>query len=65
MDLIARAKVRKAYCCKCGCFLESWTGPLANAFIMDREGNYYCTRCDGDFEDGDERIFELDLEEDK
>ncbi len=46
-------------CCKCGCKLESWAGvPLGGLFIMDHDGNYYCMKCDDEFKDGDERIYE-------
>jgi hypothetical protein len=29
---------------------------------MDYEGNFYCTECDKEFLEGDERIFEFDEE---
>lgn len=65
MDLIARAKSRKAYCCNCGRALESVSIPLADVFVMDKEGNFYCMNCDSVFDDVDERIFDLDLEEEE
>jgi hypothetical protein len=30
---------------------------------MDYNGNFYCTECDKEFLDGDERIFDLEEEE--
>lgn len=49
--------IHKAYCCKCGCKLESVL-PLGSVFVLDKDGNYYCINCDEEFEDGDERIYE-------
>lgn len=50
---------RKANCCKCGCELKAVPGqPLGSTFVLDWKGNYYCMNCDGEFGDGDERIFE-------
>lgn len=52
-------------CCKCGADLTSSIS-LGYFFIMDYDGNFYCTECDQEFLDGDERIFEPDLcEEDE
>lgn len=61
-ELLHRANGHKADCCKCGCYLTSKCAPIAAVFVMDREGNFYCTECDAEFEDGDERIFDLDIE---
>lgn len=61
-ELLYRANQHEAGCCKCGCHLVSAYAPLAAVFIMDREGNFYCADCDDEFEWGDERIFDLDLE---
>lgn len=58
------AELRRLYysdtarCCKCGTALSDANGMVGSVFVMDKEGNFYCTNCDGDFEDGDERIFE-------
>ena len=55
----------KGVCAHCGCSLESWCGsPLGSVFVMDKEGNFYCANCEiFIFEDGDERIYEPDLED--
>lgn len=51
----------KGNCCKCGCALEDNTGNgLGSVFVLDRNGNFYCARCDWDFSEYDERIFELE-----
>ena len=60
--LFQMANQHRADCCKCGCYLESKYAPIAAVFVMDKQGNFYCTDCDGEFEDGDERIFDLDIE---
>lgn len=45
-------------CHCCGTLLETAHGdPLINYFVMDVQGNFYCTDCDSRFEDGDERIY--------
>jgi hypothetical protein len=59
-DLIKRYHSKFAHC-KCGATLSS-TISLGYFFVMDYDGNFYCTECDKEFLDGDERIFELDLE---
>jgi hypothetical protein len=50
------------HCCKCGAALSA-TISLGYFFVMDYNGNFYCTECDKEFIDGDERIFEPDLED--
>ena len=60
-ELIAKYKTRFDHCCKCGAALSA-TISLGYFFVMDYDGNFYCTECDKEFIDGDERIFELDLE---
>lgn len=52
-------------CCKCGQVLLTTGGPLGDFFVMDNDGRFYCTECDKEFEDGDERIFVLDEDEDE
>ncbi len=61
-ELLRRANVHQAVCCNCECVLYSKFAPLAAVFVMDRKGNFYCTDCDVEFEDGDERIFDPDIE---
>lgn len=64
-ELVKRYNSHKDECCKCGCLLTASTY-LGEFFVMDYDGNFYCTNCDGEFEDYDERIFEPDLcEEDE
>lgn len=47
-----------AYCDTCGRKLISSFGePLGRYFVMDIQGRFYCTRCDGIFVDGDDRIY--------
>jgi hypothetical protein len=29
-------------------------------FVLDKDGNYYCSNCDVIFEDGDSRIYDED-----
>lgn len=48
----------KGNCCKCGAFLAS-DNPLGSFFILDRSGNFYCSDCDSEFEDGDPRIVDF------
>ena len=52
-------------CAHCGCSLKTAFGdPLGNFFTMDKEGNFYCTKCEiFIFENGDERIYNPDLED--
>lgn len=51
-------------CHCCGTLLQTAQGdPLSNYFVMDIQGNFYCTECDTIFEDGDERIYEPEDEE--
>lgn len=48
-------------CHCCGILIETAHGdPLSDYFVMDIQGNFYCTRCDEIFEDEDERIYEED-----
>lgn len=51
----------KACCCRCGTHLSDANHVIGSVFVMDKNGNFYCTNCDGDFEDGDERIFEAEF----
>ena len=60
-DLIKKYNSRFDHCCKCGAALSS-TISLGHFFVMDYNGGFYCTECDKEFLDGDERIFELDEE---
>lgn len=56
----------KGTCCKCGCTLEDDIGEgLGSIFVLDKDGRFYCMDHDGEFEDGDERIFEIDLCDDE
>lgn len=59
-NLMKRYRTTEAYCCNCGCKLKS-SVDLGSVFVMDYYGNFYCMGCDSIFEDGDERIFEIDL----
>lgn len=56
---------RRARCSECGCRISSIGVPLGSIFVLDKNGNYYCMHCDDRFEDGDERIYdeEIDNEE--
>lgn len=61
-ELYEKLHSKHGFCCKCGCELEDCTGiGLGNIFILDIDGNFYCTDCDGEFEDGDERIVDGDF----
>lgn len=52
-------------CHCCGTLLETAHGdPLINYFVMDVQGNFYCTDCDSHFDDGDERIYVEDEDDD-
>lgn len=62
-ELLKKYHSRFEHCCKCGAALSA-TISLGHFFIMDYNGNFYCTECDQEFLDGDERIFDLDGEED-
>ena len=62
-ELIKKYSSRFEHCCKCGAALSA-TISLGYFFVMDHDGNFYCSECDKEFLDGDERIFELDLEGD-
>jgi hypothetical protein len=55
------------HCAGCGCLLHTMSKGdiLSNYFIMDKEANFYCTDCEKDFADGDERIYSPDLDEEK
>ena len=63
-QLLERYNSNHDECCKCGCVLTA-SSFLGEFFIMDYEGNFYCTECDIEFVDGDERIFEPDLYDDE
>lgn len=63
-ELMERYNSHKDECCKCGCLLTA-SSCLGQFFVMDCEGNFYCTECDKIFEDVDERIFEPDLYDDE
>ena len=58
--LKARYNSTKGVCCKCGMMLLSTGNPLGDYFVMDNDGNFYCVNCDSHFEDGDERIYEVE-----
>lgn len=62
-ELIRLYHSHKANCCKCGCYLES-DFDLGSIFVLDYDGNFYCTNCDNIFDDIDDRIFELWEDED-
>ena len=64
IELMKRYNSNKDECCKCGCLLTA-SSCLGEFFVMDYDGNFYCTDCEDEFEDGDERIFEPDLYEDE
>jgi hypothetical protein len=59
-ELQEKYNSHKAVCVVCGKSLETSqeAGPLGQYFVMDKDGNFYCTDCDIDFEDGDDRIFD-------
>lgn len=59
--LLKKYHSRFDHCCKCGAALSA-TISLGYFFVMDYNGNFYCSECDQEFLDGDERIFELDSE---
>lgn len=59
--LLKKYHSRFDHCCKCGAALSA-TISLGYFFVMDYNGNFYCSECDQEFLDGDERIFELDEE---
>ena len=59
-ELMKRYNSQKDECCECGCLLTA-SSCLGDFFVMDYEGNFYCTECEDKFEDVDERIFEPDL----
>ena len=61
-ELLRRANSHQAFCCNCESVLLSTYAPIAAVFIMDKKGNFYCKDCDSEFVDGDERIFDLDIE---
>ena len=63
IELLKKYHSRFGHCCKCGATLSS-TISMCYFFIMDYNGNFYCTECDKEFLEGDERIFEPDGEED-
>lgn len=60
-ELLKRYALKRANCCKCGTPLTSSIS-LGYFFIMDYNGNFYCTECDQEFLDGDEKIFEPEEE---
>ena len=61
-ELIDKYNSTKGVCCKCGATLSA-TISLGHFFVMDKQGQFYCTECDGEFEDGDERVFNPDEED--
>lgn len=61
-ELIKLYKSHKQYCTVCGMALLVENGVLGDYFVLDKEGQYYCTACeDKTFELGDERIFEIEF----
>ena len=61
VELVKKYNQHSANCYVCGCRLTSECGvPLGSMFVLDTSGRYYCTRCDAIFEDGDERIFDVE-----
>jgi hypothetical protein len=53
---------KRNQCCKCGCFLETADGiPLGSVFVLDMAGKFYCTNCDNEFDNYDERIYDADV----
>lgn len=66
MNMHERYNVTAAYCKDCGRLLKSEFGePLGHYFVMDKGGNFYCTICENQFEDGDERIYEPEFEDEE
>lgn len=61
-ELIDKYNSTKGHCHCCGQVLMTAGNALGDFFVMDKEGHFYCTECDTDFEDGDERIFNPDEE---
>lgn len=63
-ELQEKYNSHKAVCSVCGKSLETSkeAGPIGQYFVLDKEGNFYCTDCDIDFEDCDDRIFDPDEE---
>ena len=58
-ELFKRYNSKKAKCAICGKTLISFGDePLGLYFVLDKSGNFYCTDCDSEFEDGDNRIFD-------
>lgn len=59
-ELQEKYNSHKAVCSVCGKSLETSeeAGPIGQYFVLDKNGNFYCTDCDSEFEDGDERIFD-------
>lgn len=55
----------RARCSKCGCSISSVGVPLGSVFVLDKDGRYYCMKCDSHFEDGDERIYDEEFDEDE
>lgn len=64
VELMKSYNSQKDECCECGCLLTASTY-LGQFFVMDCDGNFYCTDCEDKFEAGDERIFEPDLYEEE
>ena len=64
-ELINRYNTKHAQCCKCGKDLYGRGISLGYFFVLDYEGNFYCTDCDQQFLDGDERIFDIEMAEDE
>lgn len=61
-ELIDKYNSTGDVCCKCGQVLLSTGNALGDYFVMDKDGQFYCTECDNEFEDGDENIFNPDEE---
>ena len=59
-ELQIKYNSHKAVCSVCGKSLETSeeAGPIGQYFVLDKNGNFYCSDCDSEFEDGDERIFD-------
>lgn len=50
---------KKSNCCVCNRNLIDATGSgLGSVFVLDKDGNFYCTEHDDNFQSGDSRIFD-------
>ena len=59
-ELLEKYNSRKAKCAVCGKTLTTFDDePLGLYFVLDKNGNFYCTDCDSEFEDYDSRIFDV------